>query len=739
MPRLELTFESGETSLDVRRFDVLESISGLFSLSILARSPNADIDLESIVGKRATFRIENGLEFARAGARLWTGVCNQIEQLQAETTGLSTYQLQIVPALWLLTQRRNYRIYQHLAIPDIADRIFDEWDIAPAWSIDRDKYPKLEYRCQYGESDYTFLSRLLEEAGIAFTFPDDQAGGSAPRLSDKLHLATPRAPPALPFFDAPNDAARNEYVTDVALSHEVEPGAYTIRDYDFRNPAFPLFGEAPKAPAPEDKYEQYHYQPGALLIEGGGQDRRGNTPSSDDKGVARYDKKYGDALAERALDGRRATRRKVTFETNALDLAPGTVFSIENHPHAALGAGKKLLVTEVQIHGAVGAEWTQTGQAVFADVPYRPLKGTPKPLVTGVQSAIVVGPSGQEIHTDEFGRVRVQFPWDREGRSNDNSSSWIRASQGWAGTGFGVITIPRIGQEVLVGFLEGDPDQPVIVGRVFNSHSRVPYDLPQHKTRSTWKTSSSLGGGGFNEIMFEDLAGQELVFMQAQKDQRRLVKNDETITVGHDRQKLVKANETEVTQGNRAEFTRGDRVELTDGDRTTVVGGALRKLVRGDEVERCEGDLLLWVGGEQHLIVKQEKRELVEKDCHLKVNGSRNEAVGGTQSLFVAGDQHGKVGKNYALEAGQEIHLKAGTALVLEAASDLTIKGPGGFIRIDAGGVTIVGNLVRINSGGAAGSGSGASPAEPEEPREAQVAEPARPQPDDVSRTGIGQ
>jgi type VI secretion system secreted protein VgrG len=356
-----------------------------------------------------------------------------------------------------------------------------------------------------------------------------------------------------------------------------------------------------------------------------------------------------------------------------------------------------------------------------------------------VQSAIVVGPSKQEIHTDEFGRVRVQFPWDREGKNDDGSSCWIRASQGWAGTGFGMIHIPRIGQEVLVGFLEGDPDQPVIVGRVFNATNPVPYKLPDNKTRSTWKSNSSLGGGGFNEIMFEDLAGQELVFMQAQKNQRRLVKNDETITVGHDREKLVKANETEVTGGNRSEFTHGDRVELTDGNRTTVIGGTLRKLVEGDEVERSENDLLLWVGGDQHLIIKQEKRERIEQDSHLTVNGSRIEQVNGTQSLTVGGDQQGKVGKNYALEAGEEIHLKAGTALVIEAVSDLTLKGPGGFIRIDAGGVTIKGTLVKINSGGSAGSGSGASPVAALEPLKAEVTEPAKPEPDDVSKTGIGQ
>jgi type VI secretion system secreted protein VgrG len=735
MPLLELAFESGETSLDVRRFDVHEAVSALFTVSIRARSPNAELDLESIVGKKAAFRVVSGLAFGGTPSRQWTGVCSHIEQIQAEPTGLSTYHLRIVPRLWLLTQRRNHRIFQHLSIPDIADELLGEWSIPPTWKIERGKYPKLEYKCQYGESDYTFLSRLFEEAGIAFTFPDDEAKGSVLTLSDELHAASPRSP-HLPFVDNPNQSSEKEFVTAVALAHEVRPGAHTVRDYDFRNPSFSLFGEAQKAAAPEDKLEQYHYQPGSFLVEG---QKGGDTPVADDKGVARYDQKYGKDLAQRALDGRRVSKRTVTFESNALDLSAGVILSMDQHPHVELSSAKKLLLTEVQFRGAPGTEWTRACQAVFADVPYRPQRRTPKPDVTGVQSAMVVGPAGQEIHTDEFGRVRVQFPWDREGKNDDHSSSWIRVSQGWAGTGFGLINIPRIGQEVLVGFLEGDPDQPVIVGRVFNSNNPVPYKLPDNKTRSTWKSNSSLGGGGFNEIMFEDLAGQELVFMQAQKNQRRLVKNDETITIGHDRQKLVKGNETEVTGGSRSEFTHGDRIELTEGDRTTVIQGKFSKLVEGDEIERTEGDHLLFIGGEQHLIVKHEKRELIEKDSHLKVNGSRNEEVDGTASLSVGGDQQGKVGKKYALEAGEEIHLKAGTDLVLEAVSDLTIKGPGGFIRIDAGGVTIKGTLVKINSGGSAGSGADASPAGPKDPKEAKVDEPTKPQPDDVSKTGIAQ
>ncbi len=516
MPLLELAFESGETSLDVRLFDVHESVSGLFSVSIRARSASPDLDLESIVGKKASFRIVSGVAFGRVQARLWTGVCNHIEQIQAEPTGLSTYHLRIVPTLWLLTQRRNHRLYQHLSIPDIADQILAEWSIEPAWSIDRGAYPRLEYKCQYGESDYTFLTRLLEEAGIAFTFPndaDDEAQGSVLTLSEALHQGAPRPAPNLPFADNPNQAAEKEFITNVALAHEVRPGAHVVRDYDFRNPAFALFGTAQKAAPPEDKLEQYHYLPGAVLVEGGSGAMGGGpnppgseTPVADDKGIARYDPKFAAALAQRALDARRVSKRTVTFESNALDLAPGVILSMDNHPHSELDPDRQLLLTEVQFRGETGAEWTRSCQAVFADAPYRPLRQTSKPDATGVQSATVVGRSGQEIDVDELGRVRVQFPWDRQGTNDDSSSAWIRVSQGWAGTGFGLINIPRIGQEVLVGFLGGDPDQPVIVGRVFNQQSPVPYKLPDNKTRSTWKSNSSARlRNGFNEIMFEDL------------------------------------------------------------------------------------------------------------------------------------------------------------------------------------------------------------------------------------------
>ncbi|UQA58625.1 type VI secretion system Vgr family protein [Polyangium aurulentum] len=688
MPILELSFASGETSLSVRHFAVHEAVSSLFMVSVVARSESPSIDLESIVGQSASLRVVS----ARGDARLWSGVASTIEQVQAAQPGvpgkeLSTYSLRIVPQLWLLTQRRNHKIFQHLSIPDIVDEILDAWSVQRAWEIDRGRYPKLEYKVQYGESDYNFMSRLLEEAGISFTFPNDDANGSKVTFSDKLESNPARPGGALKHVDNPNDPQAPDYVTRVRLSHAVRPGAHVIRDYNFRNPMFALVGDAPKAAGVEGMLEQYHYQPGASLIEGG---KGGGTPAADDKGVARHEQSFAKDRAGRMLGGARSDKRVVAFETNSLAVWPGQTIQINGHPHAEIGEGKSLLVTEMSAEGAPGEEWTMSASAAFADAPYRPAQKTEKPRVNGVQSATVVGPAGQEIHTDEFGRVRVQFPWDRDGKSDEGSSCWIRVSQGWAGTGYGMIVIPRIGHEVIVSFLEGDPDQPIIVGRVYNGKQTVPHALPDNKTRSTWKSDSSLGSGGFNEIMFEDKKGQELVYEQAQKNRRRLVKNDENITIGHDRTKLV----------------------------------------QNDELDKTDGYMKVFVGKDHDIVVQQDKRERIEGDSHLHVAGKRNQMIMGNQSLVVLGDRHEIIAENHALAVEKEIHVVAGTTLVIQA-DDVTLRGPGGFIRIDASGVTIRGKKVFINSGGSPAEGAGAQPEPPAIAIEAVV--------DDVSKTLIGQ
>ena len=655
---LSLWFESGEDTLSVRRFAVHDAISSLFSVSVWARSPNDDIDLETIVGKPASLQITSNAPHAwNGGVRRFSGICRTMHQQRAEATGLSTYQLQIVPRLWLLTQRRNNRLFQHQTIPDMVVALLREWNIEHELRIDKKAYPRLELRTQYGESDHDFLSRLLEEAGISFFFVEGEKGGTVLVLSDAPTAGPPREAGPLRFMDQPIAPFNYDHATGLVLSHDVRPGKVTLRDFDFRrSPTYRLFGASdPPGDSIEDRLEQYLYAPASFQIEhatgpllpggipaiplGGTLGSLANTAAAqaashipgaaavkgiadaavsgslatkaqsavaekvskvvgdkvqgavqkqveklsgkagevlgdiagdaagkvlgglagkaasmmagmvgrlfgDDKGAARADEKHGTRRAVQMAESIRTGRKRIQLETNAVDLAPGAIITISDHPHRELGPDKRLLVTSFMLEGTPGEAWSMSAEAVFAAEPYRPALRTAKPQLQGMQSALVVGPKGEEIYTDELGRVRVQFHWDRENDHDDNSSCWMRVSHGWAGGGYGMITLPRVGHEVLVAFLEGDPDQPVVVGRLYNSATRPPYDLPAQKTKSTWRSDSSPGSGGFNEIMFEDAKNRELVYVQAEKDLEKLVKHDESIAIGHNQSISVGTDRT---------------------------------------------------------------------------------------------------------------------------------------------------------------------------------------------------
>ncbi|XXT18673.1 type VI secretion system tip protein TssI/VgrG [Sorangium sp. So ce429] len=659
---------ASDDALDVRSFSVQERLSSLFQVNLVAVSDNPSIDFDAVVGQPARFTL-------RAGAhdRFWSGLCSHLDQVRVEPSGLSTYQLTIVPTMWLLTQRKNYRMFQHISEPDIALKLLEEWSIVPEVRIDRGAYKKRKYRVQYGESDFAFMSRMLEDAGITYAF-EQVEDETKLILSDTPH-ANPRRASPLMFLDDTSMARNHDvaFVTHVRMGKRVRPGKYTLRDHDYRRPpSYKLMSSASDGQGPEEKLERYQYTPGAFLF---GTDQGDATPVADDKGKTRTDEKEAAILAQKRLDAKRGSAKVCTFETNAHDLAPGSVMSIAGHPHQALGESRALLVVQSSLSGTNQGEWSHDCEARGTDIPFRPELATPKPKVNGVESATVVGRAGEEIHTDEFGRVRVHFHWDRESEMDDNSSCWIHVSQSWGGAGFGGLNLPRVGQEVLVDFLGGDPDRPIIVGRVYTNLQRVPYKLPDNKTQSGWRSSSTGGGGGYNEIMFEDAQGKEHLNIQAQKDLTKLVKNNETVTIGNNRQKLVKKSEK----------------------------------------QRIGEDQMLFVGGNVDAVVKKVKKERVEGDSHLKVKGSSKQKVEGGQSLTVVGDQQQKVGKKHALEAGKEIHIKSGDKLVIEAAQDLTIKTPGGFMRIDASGVTIKGIVVKINSGGSPGTGSGSIPEEPED------------------------
>jgi type VI secretion system secreted protein VgrG len=583
---LEVHVASGD-SLDVRRFKLHERMSAFFEATAHVVCENASVDFDAIVGQPASFTLG-----AREGARTFHGLCRDFRLVRVEEEGLTTYELSVVPTLWLLTQRRNHRMFQQVSELEIVIAMLAEWGIEPIVELDAGAYKKRKYRVQYGESDYDFIRRMMEDVGISFFFRE--VGGETKMvLSDAPQQSAPRDP-AIRFADDPSPSPDQEWVTRLEIGQRVRPGRFTVRDHDYRRPpAYPLVASAEGGLAAESRLERFHYEPGAFLFRA---DRGDDTPHADDRGKARHDEREGATLATRRLAAKRSAAKRVTFETNVFALAPGVVTRIADHPRSDITDGAGFLVLDALSQGEIDDEWTHRVEVVSASLPYHPPPETTKPKVQGVESATVVGPPGEEIHTDEFGRVRVHFHWDRESRMDDNSSCWIHVSQPWGGAGYGGMNLPRIGQEVLVDFLGGDPDRPVIVGRVFTNLQKVPYGLPANKTQSGWKSNSTNRTGGYNEIMFEDSAGRELVRMQAERDRDTLVKRNSSTTIGNDRTITVVRNDTETVRAAQT-------IEVVD-NRQITVHGEQRVVVDHDHVVYTPETYAS--GAKQHQFVSEE-------------------------------------------------------------------------------------------------------------------------------------
>ncbi len=657
--RLEVSVATGD-ALDVRNFDVVERMNEMFEATIVALSENPDIDFESVVGQPMAFTARQGVE--AVDVRTWTGICSHIEQLGAEERGLSIYKIVLVPALWLLTQRRNHRMFQLASEVDIARKLLAEWGIPTIENLSG-IYKKRKYRVQYGESDQTFLCRMLEDAGVSFYF---QAEGGQTKLvlHDAPQSNAPRAKP-IAFRDNPTDADR-EHVTDVRIGRRIRPGKYTVRDHDYRrSPAYDLRSSS-KAEGVEESLERFHYIPGAFLFESS---KGEATPNADDRGRYRTDEKEASSLAKRRLDAKRAAARTVAFDTNTIDLAPGSVLSFLDHPKGELAPGKTFLVTGSHLAGQPNARWWCSCETVTTAVSYHPPLAKPKPRTSGVESATVVGPAGEEIHTDEFGRVRVHFHWDRESKMNETSSCWIHVSQPWGGMGFGGSNLPRIGQEVIVDFLGGDPDRPIIIGRVYTNLQKTPYKLPDNKTQSGWQSRSSPGGGAsnYNEIMFEDKKGQELVRMQAEKDLDKLVKHDETVRIGHDRGKQV-GHDDALTVGH-------DRTRQVGHDETVAIGNDRTRTVGNNEAITVGSNRAKSIGVNESLFVGANQVEEIGSNRSVKVGANHSESIGANKSETVGANKMVTIGmakaETVALASAETVGLAK--ALTVGAAYAITV------------------------------------------------------------------
>jgi type VI secretion system secreted protein VgrG len=626
---IAVTTPLGEDELLLEGFSGQEAISSLFQFTLYLLSDNLSISFDAVVGKPATIHIlkDDGSQ------RPINGIISHFSQGSMEA-GFSRYHATVVPWLWNLTRTIDCRIFQNKTIPDIIQQIFRDLGYSDFKLMLTRNYQPRTYCVQYRETDFNFVTRLMEEEGI-FYFFEHSASQHILILGDSpsAHQSCPgqmRAP-----YSPAGGPQQSDAVTGWLWEQGVRPAQYALTDFNFETPSTDLAVNVSTlvTAGRNNRLEIYDY-PG------------------------RYRKRSeGERYVKLRMEEQETPHTQIHGAGDCRAFVPGYVFQLTDHFRGDFN--RSYLLTEVRHEarsnirgGSYEASYSNTFTCILKEVPFRPPCVTRKPFVQGVQTATVVGPKGEEIWTDKYGRVKVQFHWDREGKRDENSSCWVRVAQNWAGKRWGVIFIPRIGQEVIVDFLEGDPDQPIITGRVYNAEEMPPYELPREQTKSTIKSNSSKGGGGFNEVRFEDAKGKEQLFIHAERDMDIRVKND-----------------------------------------------------------RRE-----WIGKDRHLIVKGHQRELVEADKHGHVQGNHLEKIDGEMSLQVGGKRSEKVGTVDATEAGREIHLKAGMKVVIEAGMQLSLKGPGGFIDIGPAGITIQGTLVRINSGGAAGTGSGSSPADPKDP-----------------------
>ncbi len=669
---------SSKDALEVREFAVQEALSTLFEVSLTVVGRNADIDFEAIVGHAARFAMFAPLPLPGC-ARHWKGICNHFELQRVDATGLSTYHMTIVPALWLATQRRNHRIFQQMSEPQIVLALLKEWDIKPVVQL-TSQYKARKYRVQYGESDHAFISRMLEDAGISYYFEQNE-DDTRLVLSDAPH-ANPLRKLPVPFRDDVSNPLDYEHVTNLRIGRRVRPGRYTMQDHDYRlAPSNQPRASAAAASETEKKLERFHYTPGAFLFRG---DKGEATPTADDRGMVRTDEVEAARIAKSRLDAKRSSAKVCTFDTTAHDLAPGVVMAVVEHPRSDLAPDKGWLVASAELSGKPNEKWTHSCELRNAAWHFRPPVATDKPRIAGVETATVVGPAGDEIHTDEFGRVRVHFHWDRESKMNEQSSCWLHVNQPWGGSGYGGSNLPRIGQEVIVDFIGGDPDRPIITGRIYTNLQKTPYSLPSNKTQSGWKSNSSPTTGGYNELMFEDKAGEELVRMQAEKDLHKLVKNDEDVKIGNDRTKEI---------GH-------DDFHKVGNDRSREVGNDEQVKVGNNETRSVGNDRATNVGGNENKSVGGGKNSSIGKSLMEQIGDSARKMIGANKSEVVGNNRSAMIGQQDSMTAGMKYtyQLEDGTGITAEP-DKLTLQTPGGaMIILEGNTITLEAEEIKLSA-----------------------------------------
>jgi type VI secretion system VgrG family protein len=623
--------------------------------------------------------------------------------------------MRLVPRLWLLKRKRRTRIFQQMGVREIVSAVLGEAGIATRWQLGRE-HPVREYCTQYEESDHRFVARLLAESGIYFFFPQgplddgEPAGPDAMVPGDSVVFGDDPAgyppiggdgsaggeAPSLSFMAMQQTtASHKDKVTHFAPRTTVRAEASVFRDYDPERPMARLISSATSThpfPAPE-----------ASLIDTAVAAFTGKSGAA--LGLEVYDHhgpflfpKWSFASDQAPLILRQKRRRASTArgEGGCAELAPGHRFTLENHPGAHVN--RTYVVTSVEHRGEArsqGGEWRvyrNTFECAPVEVTYVP----PRPKRRSVQVALtatVTGPAGEEIHVDALGQIKVQFHWDRDGGYDERSSCWIRPMQAWGGAGWGSQFIPRVGMEVVVVFEGGDTDKPMILGSLYNGTHPPPFLLPADKTRSGWRTQSSPGGGGNNELSFEDAATREQIYVHAQRDLDEVVERNHTLQVRGDESVRVVGSRVDIVEGDVIARVAGNEEAQVTGDQSTQVEGNRVDVVTGNSDERVSGERTTRLGRERHEVTGRadltygDDSTLRMKGCHTMLVG-RHDAkrsyvvrVEGTSQLSTSGVMEIDSEKGLTLKCGKS-YIKISADKIEVVADAVSVKGEGGGLSV---------------------------------------------------------
>ncbi len=729
---MTLTTPLGADVLLITSLEGTEELSTLYSfrLELLAKN-GTRIDFDKLLGNEmhVTIRIlDDQAPGADPKVRHFSGICRQFAQGNSDEE-FTSYQAEIVPHFWLTTRIARSRIFQQLSVPDILKKVLKPFKVD--YQMDG-KFEKRDYCVQYRETDYNFAARLMEEEGIFYYFRHTAKGHEMVIAnSPRVHTDVPG--PAKVRWDVVEGPGREKaHIHEWVKRQEVRSGKFTVWDHSFAFPGDSL--EATKTTldsVPVGKVKQklnvannkdleiYDY-PGDYAKWFDGVDKSGGDNPAELKKIFQENTR----TAELRMQAETCAGLRIHGSSNCPQFLPGHKFHLERHPdaegtyvltsvHHRASGGNAFRSTSDTFH------YSNTFTCIPVALPFRPQRITPKPAIIGVQTATVTGPAGQEIFVDKHARVKVQFPWDREGQHDADSSCWIRVSQAWGGGSFGAVSIPRIGHEVIVEFMEGDPDRPIITGRVYNAKNMPnasnagrktpgPKDMKAAAMMTSFKSSSTPGGGGSNEITMNDAAGAEGLFMKAQKDEIHNVGNDREDTVGNNETRKVAVDRTREVGNNESVKIGVNETRDVGTNRDTKIGANETIIVGVNRTTTVNANDATTIGANKNLSVAIASSETVGAAkttqvgglCNLtvgaaytiEVGAAMNVAVGGWSAEEIGVSKTILVGKNFSVTATNNISLEGKDEVSLKSGASSIVLKKDGTIEISGVNITIKGS-----------------------------------------------